>query len=105
MRSYTHWFKISGTLPAKEEVKHYCEIQGYLDRYPESAATVYLYNSTLCDRVIQLKCSQDWKNLDLYVTFGLTRLSRKPKSICNPQSFMIPSRLREFIAAGFTGKN
>lgn len=98
MRPYVHWLKIRGLVTAREEAKQFREIQSYLDRYPESTATLYRYEASLCDYVVKLECNQDWNNLDLYANSGfhaLTKLTHKPASIGYPQPFQIPERLEK----------
>jgi len=100
VRSYIHWLKIRGLVTAHEEERQYREIQSYLNRYPESAATLYRYEASLCDYVVKLECNQDWNNLDLYANSGfhaLTILTRKPAKIGNPQPFKIPERLTKTL--------
>jgi len=101
MRSYTHWLKIRGTISTREEAKQFREIQSYLDRYPKSSATLYLYEYNLFDYVVKLECNQNWDDLDLYANSGfhaLTRLSHKPANICNPQPFTVPERLTKTLS-------
>lgn len=96
MRSYVHWLKINGTVSEREEAKQYREIQSYLDRYPDSTATMYLYELHLFHRVVKLECNQNWNNLDLDANTGshrLRRLTRQPDNLINPQPFKIPERL------------
>jgi hypothetical protein len=96
MHEYTHWLKIHGMVPTRNESRQYAEIQSYLDRNPDAAATLYLYEASLYDRAVELRCGQAWENLELNANSGfhsLTRLSRRPDSLCDPQPFTIPERL------------
>jgi hypothetical protein len=100
MRTYVHWLKINGTVSSREEAKQYWEIQNYLDRYPNSTATMYLYELHLFHRVVKLECNQDWSSLDLNANSGfhaLRRLTRQPDNLIKPQSFKFPDYLQKAL--------
>ena len=98
MRSYVHWLKINGSVISRDESRQYREIQSYLDRYPDSVATIYLYEANLFDRVVKLECNQNWNDLDLDANTGshrLRRLTRQPNNLINPQPFKTPEWLHK----------
>ena len=93
---YIHWLKIDGTVSDRDEARQYREIQSYLDRYPGSTATMFMYELHLFHRVVKLECNQNWDDLDLSantMSHALRRLSRKPDNLIKPRPFKTPERV------------
>lgn len=95
---YVHWLELGGIKVIDEnEKKQWRQIKGYLEKYPESNATVYLKDTgDVFKRFVKLECSQSYNDLDLdcnsMLNGSIRHLDHKPNS-----NEISETRLEHFI--------
>lgn len=64
---YTHWLQFGGMkIKTDYERQQWDHLKEYLEKYPDSNATVYLKDTgDVFARIIKLECSQNYNDLDL----------------------------------------
>lgn len=62
-----HWLKFGGyRVSLKSEAKQWLNLGEYLQKYPDSKATVFIKTTgDMFEKVVKLECCQDYQELDL----------------------------------------
>lgn len=62
-----HWLQFGGMkLKTSSERKQWSNLKEYLEKYPESKASIFLKNTgDVFARIVKLECSQNYNDLDL----------------------------------------
>lgn len=98
---YVHWLKIDGYSTSEDTASQFLSIENYLKQYQNANAILYQYDSGSFNWIVRLECEQCYKDLDMDVNSGSTRLERlssKPKNIGRERVFEFPECYRKYIA-------